>query len=179
VSLALVGLLTVIPASELTIQILQRIVGYLIPPRRLPRLKLDTVPAAAKTMVIVPTILDSVERVADLMAHLEVQALGNIDPHIHFAILSDFPDAPTETLPHDAEILDAARSRIAALNAKYAEGGTDRFFLFHRLRQWNAREGLWMGWEFRGIGRRSERSPPHPVLHHARQRHAASERRRA
>ena len=76
-----------------------------------------------------------------------MQALGNLDPHIHFALLSDFLDAPTETLPHDAEILEAARAGIAALNAKHADGGADRFFLFHRLRQWNAREGLWMGWE--------------------------------
>ena len=46
----------------------------------------------------------------DLIAHLEVQALGNLDPHIHFAILSDFRDAPAETLPRDAEILAAARA---------------------------------------------------------------------
>ena len=38
-----------------------------------------------------------------------VQALGNLDPHIHFALLTDFLDAPAETLPHDQEILDAAR----------------------------------------------------------------------
>ena len=54
-------------------------------------------------MVIVPTILDSVERVARPFAHIEVQALGNLDPHIHFAILSDFRDAAAETLPVDAE----------------------------------------------------------------------------
>ena len=47
-------------------------------------------------MVIVPTILDSIERARDLVAHLEVQALGNLDPHIHFAILSDFKDADAE-----------------------------------------------------------------------------------
>ena len=98
-------------------------------------------------MVIVPTLLDSVERVHDLIEHLEVQALGNLDPHVHFALLSDFLDAPTETLPNDAAVLEAARAGIAALNAKHAGGGADRFFLFHRLRQWNAREGLWMGWE--------------------------------
>ena len=39
-----VALLTVVPASELTIQIVQRIISYLIPPRRLPRLDLDRVP---------------------------------------------------------------------------------------------------------------------------------------
>jgi len=143
-SLVFVALLAAVPASELAIQLLQRLISYLIPPRRLPRLELDHVPVAAKTMVIVPTLLGSVERVGELLAHLEVQALGNVDPHIHFAVLSDYTDASAETLPHDAEILEAARAGIAALNAKHA---SDRFFLFHRLRQWNAREGLWMGWE--------------------------------
>jgi len=146
-ALAFVALLAAVPASELTIQLLQRMISYLIPPRRLPRLELDVVPASARTMVIVPTILDSVERARHLIAHLEVQALGNLDPHIHFAILSDFLDAPTETQPDDAAILDAACAGITALNARYADGGADRFFLFHRLRQWNGREGLWMGWE--------------------------------
>jgi cyclic beta-1,2-glucan synthetase len=146
-SLMVVALLTVVPASELAIQLLQRLISSFIPPRRLPRLELSTVPESAKTMVIMPTLFDSVERVADLIAHLEVQALGNVDPHVHFALLSDFVDAATETLPQDAEILTAARSGIAMLNAKHANGSGDRFFLFHRLRQWNEREGKWMGWE--------------------------------
>ena len=34
----------VVPASELTIQLLQRLISCLIPPRRLPRLELDAVP---------------------------------------------------------------------------------------------------------------------------------------
>ena len=146
-SLIFVALLTAVPASELAIQLLQRVISYLIPPRRLPRLELDVVPPSARTMVIVPTLFGSVERVGELLAHLEVQALGNIDPHIHFAVLSDFLDAPSETLPEDAEILEAARAGVTALNAKHANAGTDRFFLFHRLRQWNERERLWMGWE--------------------------------
>jgi cyclic beta-1,2-glucan synthetase len=145
--LALIVLLTVVPASELTIQIVQRIVSNLIPPRRLPRLELVDVPDDARTMVIVPTILDSVDRVHELIAHLEVQALGNVDPNIHFALLSDVRDAPTETMPHDEEILAAAHSGIEALNAKHGQNRPDRFFLFHRARQWNAQEGLWMGWE--------------------------------
>ena len=146
-SLAAVVLLTLIPASELTIQILQRMISYLIPPRRLPRIELDAVPAAARTMVIVPTLLDSVEGVKHLVAHLEVQALGNLDPHVHFALLSDFGDAAAETMPRDAELLETARAGIEALNARHANGDECRFFLFHRLRQWNEAEGLWMGWE--------------------------------
>jgi cellobiose phosphorylase len=146
-SLVFVALLAAVPASELVIQLLQRVISALIPPRRLPRFDLTTVGPAARTMVIVPTLLDSVARVEDLLAHLEVQALGNLDPHIHFAILSDFPDAPTETMPNDAAILDAVRAGIAALNARHADDSAGGFFLFHRLRQWNDRERLWMGWE--------------------------------
>jgi cyclic beta-1,2-glucan synthetase len=142
-----IALLAVLPASELSIQIVQRLVSYLIPPRRLPRLELDQVPADARTIVIVPTMLDSVARVHELLSHLEVQALGNVDPHIHFALLTDCRDAATETLPGDAAILEEARAGIRALNARHAADGNDRFFLFHRQRQWNERQGLWMGWE--------------------------------
>jgi cellobiose phosphorylase len=145
--LLLVVLLMLVPTSELTIQILQRLISRFIPPRRLPRLELVRVPESARTMVIVPTILDSVERARELVAHIEVQALGNLDPRIHFALLTDFKDADAATLPHDAEILAAATDGIKALNAKHGDGGPDRFFLFHRTRQWNEQEGLWMGWE--------------------------------
>jgi len=145
--LGLVVLLTLVPASELAIQIVQRVIARLIPPRRLPRLDLRRIPESARTMVIIPTILDSVERARELAAHVEVQALGNLDPHIHFAILSDFRDADAERLPLDTEILTAAADAVRALNAKHGDGGPDRFFLFHRTRQWNEQERLWMGWE--------------------------------
>ena len=142
-----VVLLTLVPASELTTQILQRLIARFIPPRRLPRLDLVRISPSARTMVIIPTILDSVDRARELVAHVEVQALGNLDPHIHFALLSDFKDAGTETLPLDSKILAAATDAIKTLNAKHSNGGPDRFFLFHRTRQWNEQEGLWMGWE--------------------------------
>ena len=146
-ALGVVVLLTLVPASELAIQIVQRLIARLVPPRRLPRLDLRRIPDSARTMVIIPTILDSVERARELAAHVEVQALGNLDPHIHFAILSDFRDADAERMPLDTEILTAAADAVRALNAKHGDGGPDRFFLFHRTRQWNEQERLWMGWE--------------------------------
>ena len=52
-------------------------------------------------------------------------------------------------MPGDDEILAAAREAIEALNARADGDGArqDRFFLFHRVRQWNPGEGVWMGWE--------------------------------
>src|SRR6185503_10988875 len=143
-----VALLLLVPASDVAIAVVQRMVAWLAPPRRLPRLDLaGGIPADARTLVVVPTLLASVAEAEELVAHLEVLALGNLDPRIHFALLTDFPDAPAEEMPEDAAILAAARAGIEALNARPPEGGGDRFFLFHRERQWNPGEGTWMGWE--------------------------------
>jgi len=98
-------------------------------------------------MVVVPVLLGSVEDVERLLAHLEVQALGNLDPRIHFAVLSDFKDARTLAVAGDDEILAAAVAGIEALNRRHLPDGNDRFYLFHRDRQWNPKEGVFMGWE--------------------------------
>ena len=146
--LALVAALALVPASDLATAVTQRLVALLVPPRRLARLELTSgVPDDARTMVIFPTLLTGVDEVRELMEHVEVQALGNVDPRIHFAVLGDFPDAPNERMPGDDEILDAARAAIADLNARHGHGSGDRFFLFHRTRRWNRGEGVWMGWE--------------------------------
>ncbi len=85
--------------------------------------------------------------VEEMIEHIQVLALGNLDPYIHFAILGDFADADARDMPGDEAILDAARAGIADLNARYSDGPIGRFYLFHRARQWNPGEGVWMGWE--------------------------------
>jgi cyclic beta-1,2-glucan synthetase len=145
---ALTAAAALIPASELAIALAQRVAAWVAPPRKLPRFDfLSGIPEEHRTMVIVPTLLTSRAGVQELLAHLEVQALGNADPFLHFAILGDFADAPAAEMPGDDEILAATREGIEALNARHAPGTGDRFFLFHRRRQWNPSEGVWMGWE--------------------------------
>ena len=148
VALVGIALLLLLPASELAIAVVQRMAAHLAPPRRLPRLEFVAgVPADARTMVVVPTLLNGVEGVAHALEHLEILALGNSDPHIHFAILSDFRDAPQQHLPGEADILEAARAGIRDLNSRLGKGRGDVCHLFHRDRQWNAAESSWMGWE--------------------------------
>jgi cyclic beta-1,2-glucan synthetase len=142
------GLLLLLPASEVAVAFVQRLAARWAPPLRLPRLDFsDGIPEDARTMVVVPTLLTSVAGVSALLEHVEVLALGNMDPRIHFAILSDFVDAPARDMPDDAAIVDAARSGIEELNARFGGGRGGRFSLFHRVRQWNPSENVWMGWE--------------------------------
>jgi len=143
-----VAALALIPAGELAVAFMHRVVHRVVRPMPLPRLDLrGGVPEAARTMVIVPTLIASVEGVRALLERVEVHAIGNRDPHVHFALLTDFPDAPSERLPGDDAMLAEAIAGIEALNARYASGSVDRFFLFHRARRWNGSEGVWMGWE--------------------------------
>ena len=111
--------LLLIPVSEFAIALVQRAVSLLVRPQRLPRLELlGGVPEDARTMVVIPTLITTVEGVAHLIDHLEVVAIANRDPNIHFAILSDFADAEAADVPGDRELLDAAREAITRLNAR-------------------------------------------------------------
>ncbi|MDX1996733.1 MAG: glucoamylase family protein [Thermoanaerobaculia bacterium] len=142
------ALLALVPASELAVLLTQRLVAALVPPRRLPRFDFEGgIPESARTMVVVPVILGSVAEVERLVAHLEVQALGNLDRNLHFAILSDLRDAQSRELPGDAAILAAAVAGIEGLNREHHGSGNDRFHLFHRERRWNPSQGAFMAWE--------------------------------
>jgi cyclic beta-1,2-glucan synthetase len=149
-ALVVLGLLAVIPASDLAIALVNRFVATVVKPSSLPRFELrDGVPPTLRTMIVVPTLLTARPEIDEQMERLEVHYLANPDGDLRFAVLSDWMDAPAETMPGDEDLLAAARERIAGLNQRHgavADGG-DRFLLFHRRRLWNEREQVWMGWE--------------------------------
>jgi cyclic beta-1,2-glucan synthetase len=146
--LAAVALLYLIPASEFAIAFVQKLVSRLVHPETLPRLELlGGVPEESRTIVVIPTLLTSIEGVESLLEHLEVVSIANHDPRIHFAILSDYADSTVRVGVDDEAILAAARSGIESLNSRAGGDPGPKFFLFHRDRQWNEREQVWMGWE--------------------------------
>jgi len=123
-------------------------VTQLVPPRTLPRLDFEQgIPADWPTAVVVPAMLSGAEEVQRLARNLELNYLGNADPELRFALLTDFPDAAAERDACDEEWLVLAVAAIDELNARYGDGARRPFALFHRRRQWNESEGCWMGWE--------------------------------
>ncbi len=135
-------------ASQLAVALMNWLSTLLVKPRLLPRLDYSAgIPADHRTMVVVPTMLASARGVDRLIETLEIHHLANRDPHLHFALLTDFRDAPAEVQPSDHALLQRARAGVAALNRKYAPGAQSLFFLLHRPRRWNPGEGRWMGYE--------------------------------
>jgi len=150
VGLLLLGLLALVPASDLAIALVNREVTELLGPQALPRLALrDGVPADLRTLVVVPTLLTSHAQIAEQIERLEVHYLANPDGDLRFALLSDWTDAPQESMPGDDELLAATIAGIAQLNRRHgpAPDGSERFLVFHRRRGWNESERKWIGWE--------------------------------
>jgi cyclic beta-1,2-glucan synthetase len=143
-------LVALIPANDIAVRAMNQLATTLLTPRRLPELDLTQtggIPPSLRTVVVVPTLVESPEAVQGALEHLEIQFLANRDPALHFGILSDFVDADNEHEPDDAAILSAAATGIERLNRSYGNGDTGPFFLLHRPRLWNPAEGVWMGWE--------------------------------
>lgn len=156
VQLFMIVLLGLIPALTVAVNLVNLIITRLVPPRVLPKMDFDAgLPSRCRTMVVVPTLLMNKEDIGSLMQQLEQHYLSNPDSRLSYALLTDFSDSSQEHAPEDKEIIDTARSRIEALNRRYHRNVGNPFYLFHRRRQWNPREGIWMGWE-RKRGKLSE-----------------------
>jgi cyclic beta-1,2-glucan synthetase len=143
-----IAMASAILASQLGQSLLNWLATLTFSPQLLPRLDYSAgIPASARTLVVIPGLFASATDVDSLVEALEVRFLGNRDPNLHFALLTDFTDADSETLPGDWPLLQLARRRIEALNERYTSIAADRFFLLHRARRWNPAERCWMGYE--------------------------------
>ncbi|MCL4745020.1 MAG: phosphorylase [Burkholderiaceae bacterium] len=149
--LSVLGVLSLLPASDMAIALAHRVITKVFGPRPLPRLALkDGIPASLRTFVVMPTLLGNAEEIAEQIKRLEMHHLSNRDGDVHFALLTDWRDADAETVAGDGELLAAAVAGIEVLNARYGpadEDGKARFFQLHRARVWNQSERKWMGWE--------------------------------
>ena len=121
----LVLLFSFVPANSIAIGAVHQFITAVLPPRILPKLELHGragIPPEMRTVVVVPTLFGNVEAVHETLERIEVRFLANREPNLHFAVLSDFTDADSETKPEDDEIVEAAIEGVRALNARYAEG---------------------------------------------------------
>ena len=144
--LALFGL---VPAIDLGVALVNRAAVFFAGAAPLPGLALrDGVPTSLRTMVVMPTLLTNRDDIEAHVERLEIHFLASLEGELHFALLSDWKDAPLEHRDDDADLLETAQAAIARLNAKYGTAPAGpRFLLLHRRRVWNESEARWIGWE--------------------------------
>src|SRR5437667_7825561 len=131
VTRGLLGLLIRLPASDLAVLAVNYFVTSVLLPQVLPKMsfKKEGIPDDCRTLVVVPTLLTTADAIQSELNRLEIRYLGNTDANLRFALLTDFADAPRQSMPEDAEYIDIVARGIEELNRRHGPG---RFFLFHR-----------------------------------------------
>ena len=143
-------ILLFIPASEFVIQLIQYILGKFVKPKMIPKLDFsEGIDTENKTMVVIPTILKSKEKVQELMRKLEVYYLANKSSNIYFTLLGDCSESKNEEEDFDKEVISEGQNQIKVLNEKYKAKENDLpiFNFIYRKRFWNEKENSYLGWE--------------------------------
>lgn len=142
------SLFVLLPASALAVSLTNWIVTKMVTPRLLPRLDFrDGIPSECGTLVALPVLLTDADEVRSLLRQLELHYLGNADPNLCFALLTDFADAPQKHMPADEALLQQVEAGVRALNDRYGKRRPGPFYLLHRDRELNPAEQCWIGWE--------------------------------
>ncbi len=139
-------LLSLVPAGIVAVTLVHWLITQILPPQILPKLDFEAgLPKGHQAAVAIPVIFRNTAEIAPLLELAETNWLTNPVAGLRFVILSDVADAETPERPDDAEIVEALRSGIDSLNARYPEHRP--FVLLHRCRHFNKADGVWMGWE--------------------------------
>ena len=142
------GVLLLLASSQLAMSLVNWLATLLARPKPLARMDFSHgIPPQARTLVVVPSMLTNPQAVDELCESLEVHFLANRFDHLHFCLLTDFPDADAAVMPDDDGLLKRVHKHLDELNRKYSSPLEDVFFLLHRPRVWNEQEKLWMGFE--------------------------------
>lgn len=148
-SLLIIRVLLVITSflliNGIAVCIVNRVFCNTLPVSFLPKMDFSRgIPDENKTIVVIPAIFNTPGKVDEQLRQIEIHYLSNQEKNLFFALLGDYYDAPEEMMIDDEKIVAAGIHGVKKLNRKY---GKDIFFYFHRKRNWNEKEQVWMGWE--------------------------------
>ena len=139
-----------IPISEIVIQVINYILNKSVKPKALPKLDFTKgIPKEYSTFVVIPTIINSKEKVMELIRKLEVYYLANKSENLYFALLGDCTSSKNKKEKIDDEIIKTGLEEIKKLNDKYKNeiDEPSKFYFLYRERTWNEKEECYLGWE--------------------------------
>jgi len=139
-------IISYVPIYEISIKIINYIISKTIKSVKIPKINYeDGISDDSKTMAVIPTILDSKEKVKEMIKKIEVYSLANEDKNLYFTLLGDCTTSEKEVEKFDKEIVESGKEEIERLNEKY--GTVDKFNFLYRKRHWNPNEEKYLGWE--------------------------------
>lgn len=145
---SVIFLVSIIPIENIVTKITQYILSKIVKPKEIPKLDFQNgIPEEYATVVAIPTILNSKEKVKKLMEKLEVYYIANKSDNLYFTLLGDCTTENTENAPFDDEVIQEGIKQTKKLNEKYPDTKFPKFNFIYRKRTWNDKEEAYMGWE--------------------------------
>ena len=77
---------------------------------------------------------------------LEIYYIANKSKNLYFALLGDCTESTKLEEPFDKEVIEEGKKQVQLLNEKY-KNDFPIFHFLYRKRQWNEKEGSYLGWE--------------------------------
>ncbi len=147
---ALVSLITAIliyiPIYEIVIKIINYIMCKIIKPIKIPKIDYENgIDDENKTMVVIPTVIDTKEKIIKMFKKMEVYYLANQDKNLYFTLLGDCTSSEKEVEKIDQEIIECGKKEAEKLNSIYKT--KNKFNFLYRRRKWNPNEEKFLGWE--------------------------------
>ena len=105
------------------------------------------IPEDEATFVIIPTIVDSKEKVKEMFRNLEKDYLANKSQNLYFCLLGDCKQSDKEIEEYDVDVLRCGIEETERLNKKYLSFNFPIFHFIYRKRKWNEVEQAYLGWE--------------------------------
>lgn len=140
--------LAYIPISEIVIKVQHYLLTKIVKPKLIPKLYFrEDIPERYTTMVVIPTILESQQKVKQMFHNLEVFYLANKSKNLYFTLLGDCTSSSKQEEKFDKEIIETGKKIIEKLNQKYPDSRFAKFQFIYRQRIWNANENCYLGWE--------------------------------
>ena len=137
-----------IPATEIVNQVISYILSKIVKPKLIPKMDfLNGIDKENSTMVVIPTIVKSKEKVQELMEKLEVFYLANKSENLYFCLLGDCSESENEEEDFDKEVIEEGKKQVEILNTKYPNEKIPIFNFIYRKRIWNEKEESYLGWE--------------------------------
>ena len=138
-------LILLIPVSQLFVQLINRLLIKIVETNPLPKLNYTKgIPDESATMVVIPTIVSSKEKIKTMFSTLETFYLMNKSDNLYFTLLGDVKASDKEVEDYDKEISEYGEKISIELNKKY---GKDLFYFVYRKRKWNDKESSYLGYE--------------------------------
>ena len=145
---SVIFLISIIPIENIVTKTKQYILSKIVKPKVIPKLDFQNgIPEEYATVVAIPTILNSKEKVKKLMEKLEVYYIANKSDNLYFTLLGDCTTENTENAPFDDEVIKEGIEQTKKLNEKYPDTKFPKFNFIYRKRTWNDKEEAYMGWE--------------------------------